>query len=423
MSKRNLFARLFVLLLSGFAVAGSALAALPVGISGAWYNPAQSGHGLSVELLDHDRALVFWYVYDAQGNPVFLYIEGQVVGRRIDGIARAPRGMRFGVFDPATLAVPIWGQVSLDFTDCTRATLRWNSFSPEYGTGEMPLYRLASLATLPCSLPPLNTVRSGLYEGILIRGGSDGPQSHARGIVDGDGKLWALERWTASEEPPNSPSPGGVISGPYYCCSDVQAVISAEIVNPQTLRSTMRTLSNGWLRGGSFVEFGEGGWRPQLVDGVPRPQALFFGLFNSTSFYATGIHTQRWYEGAADGVQLVSPVALAQIAGDYRIIFINQFAFQGTGQISVGADGNLCIKARFLVEGCEFVGTLSTSDGHLGVIDFEVRTVVDEALIADPGVPIYRGRGWLSQIAGAPVLTLVGDNGNTGFGLIGHKLP
>ena len=44
--------------------------------SGAWYNPDQSGHGISVEVLDDERTAFFWYTYDLDGNPVWLTARG-----------------------------------------------------------------------------------------------------------------------------------------------------------------------------------------------------------------------------------------------------------------------------------------------------------------------------------------------------------
>ena len=50
----------------------NAQAALPAGLSGGWFNPQASGHGLSVQILDPERALMFWYVYDHEGKPMPL---------------------------------------------------------------------------------------------------------------------------------------------------------------------------------------------------------------------------------------------------------------------------------------------------------------------------------------------------------------
>ena len=40
--------------------------------SGAWFNPDQSGHGISVEILDDERTVIFWYAYDLDGKPTWL---------------------------------------------------------------------------------------------------------------------------------------------------------------------------------------------------------------------------------------------------------------------------------------------------------------------------------------------------------------
>ena len=37
--------------------------------SALWYNPEQSGHGINVYLLENNRILVFWYVFDDAGKP------------------------------------------------------------------------------------------------------------------------------------------------------------------------------------------------------------------------------------------------------------------------------------------------------------------------------------------------------------------
>ena len=130
-------------------------AALPAGISGAWYNPEQPGHGLSVEILSDTSALAYWYVFDPAGNPVHLYLEGQVEGSRINATAWHSRGMRFGSFDPAEHQLRRWGTVTIDFADCNAALLGWNADGPAgagYGSGELPINRLTSIAALPCQL-------------------------------------------------------------------------------------------------------------------------------------------------------------------------------------------------------------------------------------------------------------------------------
>jgi hypothetical protein len=157
----------FLMLLSLPLAASFAHAALPPGISGAWFNPEQSGHGLTVEILGGDRALVFWHVFDAAGNPVHLYIEGDVVGRRIDGQAWLGRGMRFGSFDPDDHELIPWGTVSLEFADCNNADLRWQASGPAgagFVDGSMPVTRLTALAGLHCDMDATGPANAGKYD-------------------------------------------------------------------------------------------------------------------------------------------------------------------------------------------------------------------------------------------------------------------
>jgi hypothetical protein len=389
-----------VWLLAGLGLAGDAQAALPGGISGAWYNPAQSGHGLSVELIARDRAVLFWYVYDPQGNPIFLYIEGAVTGRRIDGVAYAPKGMRFGTFDPAAVTRPVWGNVSLDFSDCSHATLNWNAVGAEYGTGRMPLQRLTGVVDLPCALPPASTLATGLYEGTVET--TNGIRSTAWGIVDGEGVLWGIERWNQF----NSLIDPGMIPGPYF----VGAYPSVFRATPTqaaagAVDARMRTMTMSWLRPQISVAVGTGTW---------NLAGAYSARFDSVDTAPPNLTAavQHWRQGAAVGVELVSPVSLTELSGTHRIDYFNQF-FERRGEMTVSEGGALCLKLDS--SDCEHIGTLSTPEGALGVIDFEMRSVVD------PNLATYRGRGWLARANGERVLVLTGDNGSIGFGLIGRR--
>jgi hypothetical protein len=73
--------------------------------SGSWFNPAQSGHGFSVEysVLSDGTPLVvaYWYVYDSEGNPIFLIGNGEPgEDNSVTLQFEAPHGMKFGEFDP-----------------------------------------------------------------------------------------------------------------------------------------------------------------------------------------------------------------------------------------------------------------------------------------------------------------------------------
>jgi hypothetical protein len=390
---------------------GSAFAhaALPTGISGPWYNPAQSGHGLSVEILAQNRALVFWYVYDAQGNPVHLYIEGQIVGHRIEGTAYAPRGMRFGEFDPADRELPRWGSVNIDFTNCTNAILQWTALSPEYGSGQMPIRQLTPLADLACELPQQDRLPTGLYEGVLDIG-LVGEQISAWGFVDRDGKLWAIERWRHGGYIGTDPGfHQGQYSfglrGQYVSITTIDADGSS---NP--MPATMRLFSNSWYLSAGLVDFTTGQW-------ITSPGAGATAEFGLVRQGYNDITHQHWQKGPRPGIGLFAPISIAQLQDVFELEYYEgELIFQHTrGQIQIDPSGSMCV--RVYSSPCDLVGKLEVPDGDIGLVQFELRQV------ADKGLPPYRGRGWLSLINGQRILTLTGNNGSFGLGLVGRAVP
>jgi hypothetical protein len=83
----------------------SAAFAIGPAYSGSWFNPDQSGHGFSLEysLLNDSTpfVVVYWYVYDSEGNPIFLIGLGEPEeGNTVTLEFEAPYGMKFGEFDP-----------------------------------------------------------------------------------------------------------------------------------------------------------------------------------------------------------------------------------------------------------------------------------------------------------------------------------
>ena len=78
--------------------------------SGSWFNPEQSGHGISFEYGELDDGspyvIAFWYVYDNLGNPIFLVGQGEPAGNTVALDMYAPYGMRFGDFDPDMVERP-----------------------------------------------------------------------------------------------------------------------------------------------------------------------------------------------------------------------------------------------------------------------------------------------------------------------------
>lgn len=131
--------------------------------SGAWFNPDQPGHGITVEVLDDERTIFFWDTYDMDGKPFWLIAQGvnsevYVTGLfipviRVEAIAYYHEGMIFGEFDPATRNQQEWGTIILDFSylECDSAHMEWYPTMEGFPQGSTDLVRLTSLYDLDCA--------------------------------------------------------------------------------------------------------------------------------------------------------------------------------------------------------------------------------------------------------------------------------
>jgi len=133
--------------------------------SGSWYNPAQTGHGFSVEVLEDNRTIAYWYTYTPSGDSMFLVGSGVNQGNRVTLETYAYDGMTFGEFNPADNTQYYWGTMTLVFHNCDRATLSYSSSltddGEEFGSGTIQLTKLASIDGMQCSPNP----NAGLYQG------------------------------------------------------------------------------------------------------------------------------------------------------------------------------------------------------------------------------------------------------------------
>lgn len=121
------------------------------GITGNWYDPAQSGHGVQIEVIDHSRAVVAWYTYDDAGNLVWLFGTGTIDGDTINVALQIFSGGMFPpAFDPAMVDMEYWGDVSLTFSDCETGLMTWTTSYAGFSSGSMSLTRLTSIEGRTC---------------------------------------------------------------------------------------------------------------------------------------------------------------------------------------------------------------------------------------------------------------------------------
>ena len=139
--------------------------------TGSWYNATQSGHGFSVEILPDGRAIIYWYVYNPDGTPTFLFAIGEVNGNSIDADVYHHKGMKFGEFDNSNLIQTHWGTLNFSLHDCSHATLNYSSTMSHggtpFGSGSIPLSRLSSVANQKCT----NSRLQGNFHFSIVRDG------------------------------------------------------------------------------------------------------------------------------------------------------------------------------------------------------------------------------------------------------------
>ncbi|GEM_PF-1191825 len=120
--------------------------------SGSWYNRDQSGHGFSLEFGvtsgGDPLAVVYWYIYDDQGDPIFLMGNGVPDGHRVEVEFVSPTGMVYGEFDRDDVVREPGGNGVFEFSDRTTGTF---SYTPSaftqaaWGHGpvtDLPITRL-----------------------------------------------------------------------------------------------------------------------------------------------------------------------------------------------------------------------------------------------------------------------------------------
>jgi hypothetical protein len=120
-------------------------------LSGSWYDPSHDGEGYLVEALPDDRAVVYWFSYDPEGNRRWFFDAGKVIdGKLVFDNMRTTSGGVFGPdFDPNAVERPPWGTLELDL-DCNGGSATYSSTEEGFGAGVLNLVRLTSIDQFSC---------------------------------------------------------------------------------------------------------------------------------------------------------------------------------------------------------------------------------------------------------------------------------
>ena len=123
-------------------------------ITGSFYNVNQSGHGFMIEILSNNRVFATWYVYDNQGNPLWLVGTGTYQGLTIDlPLQRLSGGMFPPNFDPNSVIRTDVGTLTFDFQGCNNAVVNFQSNNEaELNSTSLQVMRLTSIEGNPCGI-------------------------------------------------------------------------------------------------------------------------------------------------------------------------------------------------------------------------------------------------------------------------------
>lgn len=355
----------------------SAGAVVPPGASGAWYNPEKSGHGLSVHIFASEHALVTWHSFDLSGNPLTLYMDGPITDRTFEATVYAPRGMRFGEFDPADLEMPVWGEIEIEFSSCDSAEMRWRALDPNYGDGSTTLRKLVGVSGLECSFDRQETAA---FDTSIDR--DFYPDGAGYAAIDEHGRFWGLE--TISGFEPDAIPLGGFIGFP-------GVLVRAEAGSGSTA-DVQRFSMAPWLIQPSEVLSAQ--WSLDARGGE-----LSVALANQSN--------EVWrLTPALNG--LVQPLTMGALVGEWKVQGRRQF-FGELVPLRIEPDGRVCYD---LLAPCRFSGSVSVDQAQSGFFDFQITDT------ASPTSASFSGRGWIQGGGASRRLVFVGDDGQSAFGLI-----
>lgn len=131
-----------------------------------WFDPARDGEGWSLEILDAQTALGYWFTYDENGRQRWLIGVGNIDGERIEFPEMlVTSGGRFGPdFNPADVVRTPAGAVTMTFTDCNTGAYTFDGFGQHLS---IPLTRLTRTLTLNCDgdadIPDARAQQSGSW--------------------------------------------------------------------------------------------------------------------------------------------------------------------------------------------------------------------------------------------------------------------
>jgi hypothetical protein len=125
---------------------------LEPGIAAAWYDVDRSGEGFIIEMLDAERAVVYWFTYNELGEQDWTIGLGSWDGNRLrfPELVRTSGGLFGPDFDPALVSREVVGSATFTWNDCSSGSMDWHIGNDR---GRQSLSRITRIQGLDCGLP------------------------------------------------------------------------------------------------------------------------------------------------------------------------------------------------------------------------------------------------------------------------------
>jgi hypothetical protein len=123
----------FTLLTCFFMAASVRAAIIESGHTSVWRDPARSGEGFTLEVLNDTTASLAWFTFDEDGDPRWAYAVGTILrgeDERIEfgDVFRSTGGVFGPAYDADAVTTERVGRATLRFEDCDRGTFSFDAF-------------------------------------------------------------------------------------------------------------------------------------------------------------------------------------------------------------------------------------------------------------------------------------------------------
>lgn len=120
-------------------------------LSGNWFDPTNSGHGIQIEVLDLSQAVVAWYAFTPAGDPLWLFGIGEIQGDTLEAELFHYRSTGFPPdHDPDQMEGERWGEVVFRQTGCDSAVIDYLPNDEAFTAGQIALERLTRIDGSRC---------------------------------------------------------------------------------------------------------------------------------------------------------------------------------------------------------------------------------------------------------------------------------